>query len=95
MVNKFVVTNCTSGYATGEKNPPFLFPEDEELRKKWIYFINGKYWTPTEYYAVCIYHFHDKFIKHGKSGCKLNWESIHVLTVSHLFLILQKSQRGH
>ena len=32
-VNKCVATNCTSSFATGEKKPPFLFQEDEELRK--------------------------------------------------------------
>ena len=37
MVNKCAATNCTSPYATGEKKPSFLFPEDEELRKKWIF----------------------------------------------------------
>ena len=48
MVNECVVTNCTSGYATGEKNPSFLFPEDEELRKKLIYFVNRKNWASTK-----------------------------------------------
>ena len=27
-----VVINCASGYATGEKKPSSLFPEDEDLR---------------------------------------------------------------
>ena len=35
-----------SGYATGEKKLSFLFPEDEELRKKWIYFVNRKNYNP-------------------------------------------------
>ena len=67
MVNKCVVTNCTSGHATGEKNPSFLFPEDEELRKKWIYFVNRKNSAPTKYSVACIGPFHDKFVKHRKS----------------------------
>ena len=81
MVNECVVTNCTRGYATGEKNPSFLFPEDEELRKKLIYFVNRKNWAPTKYFVVCIDHFHDKFITHGKSRCKLNWELHPVPTI--------------
>ena len=80
MVNK-CVTNCTSGYATGEKKPSFLFPEDEELSKKWIDFVNSKNWTPTKYYVLCIDYFHDKFIKHGKSRWKLNLELYPVPTI--------------
>ena len=67
MVKKCVVTTRTSGYATGEKKQSSLFPEDEKLRKKWIYFVNRKNWAPTKYSVACIDHFHDKFIKHGKS----------------------------
>ena len=67
MVNKCVVTNCASRYTTGEKNPSFLFLENKELCKKWIYFVNCKNWAQTKYSVVCIDHFHDKFIKHGKS----------------------------
>ena len=81
MVNKCVVTNCTRDYPTGEKKQFFLFPKDEERRKKWIYFVNRKNWTPTKYSVVCIDHFHDKFIKHGKSRCKLNLESHPVPTI--------------
>ena len=33
-LNRCVATNCTSGYTTGDKKPSFLFPEDEEPRKK-------------------------------------------------------------
>ena len=82
MVNKCVVTNCTSGYVTGEKNPSFLFLEDKELRKELIYFVNRKNWAPTKYSVVCIDHFHDKFITHGKSRCKLNWE-LHPVPTTH------------
>ena len=92
---------CCYKLQTGEKKPSFLLAEDKELRKKWIYFVNRKNWAPTKYSVACIDHFHDKFIKHRKSQCKLNWE-LHpiptiypVLTVSHHFLILQKSQGGH
>ena len=72
MVNKYVVANCTSGYITGEKNPSFLFPEDNDLRSKWIYFVNRKDWQPTKYSVICIKHFESKFVKVGKK-CKLQW----------------------
>ena len=39
VVNKCVVSNSTNDYATGKKNSSFLFPEDEELRKKFISLI--------------------------------------------------------
>ena len=54
MVNKCFVTNFTSGYASGEKKPSFFFPEDEELCKKLIYFVNPKNWALTKYSVACI-----------------------------------------
>ena len=80
-LNRCVATNCSSGYTTGDKKPSFLFPEDEELCKKWIYFSNRKNCAPTKYSVVCIVRLHDKFIKHGKSWCKLNWELYPVPTI--------------
>lgn len=47
MVNKCFVTNFTSVYASGEKKPSFLFPEDEERCKKLIYVVNPKNWALT------------------------------------------------
>lgn len=67
MINKCVVTTCTSGFATGEKIPSFLFPEDQKLRRKWIYFVNCKEWIPTKYPVACIDQFEQKFIKHRKN----------------------------
>ena len=80
MVNKCVVANCTSGYITGEKNPSFLFPEDNNLRRKWIYFVNRKDWQPTKYSVICIKHFESKFVKVGKK-CKLQWHLHPVPTI--------------
>ena len=47
MVNKCAVANYTSGYAKGLKKPSLHFPEDVELKIKWIYFVKRKEWTPT------------------------------------------------
>ena len=33
MFNKCVVANGSTGYSTGERQPSFVFPDDEELRK--------------------------------------------------------------
>ena len=62
--SKYVITNCTSGYEAAEKNPSFLFPKDQELWRKWIYFINHKDLIPTKYSAVCIDHYEEKLMKH-------------------------------
>ena len=42
MVNKCLVINCASGYATGEKRPSLLSPKGQEFRIKWVYFVNHK-----------------------------------------------------
>ena len=42
MVNKCVVTNCSTSYKTGQKKVTFHFHEDQELKQKLIYFVNHK-----------------------------------------------------
>ena len=44
IVNTFVVTNCSTGYKTGQKKASFDFHEDQELKRRWIYFVNRKDW---------------------------------------------------
>ena len=41
VVNKCVVTNCSTGYKTGQKKASFDFDEDQELKRKLIYFVNS------------------------------------------------------
>ena len=48
MVNKCVVTSCPTGYKTGPKKASFHFHEDQELKKKWICFVDCKDWLPTD-----------------------------------------------
>ena len=59
-------TSCASIYGNVEKNT-FSSPEDQELCRKWIYFVNCKDWTPKKYSVMHIDHAEKKFIKHGKS----------------------------
>ena len=66
MVNKCVVTNCSTVYKTGQKKAPFHFHEDQQLKRKWIYFVNRKGRLPTAHSTICIDHFQEKIIKHGK-----------------------------
>ena len=72
IVNKCVVANCTSGYITGKNTPPFLLPEEHNVRSKWIYFVNRKDCQLRKYSVICIKHFESKFVKVGKK-CKLQW----------------------
>ena len=47
MVNKCVATNCSTSYKTGQKKASFHFLQDQELKRKWIYFVNRKDWLPN------------------------------------------------
>ena len=65
------VTNSASDYNTGQKKASFLhFHEDQELKRKWIYFVNRKDWLPTAHSVICMDHFEEKFVKRGKK-CQL------------------------
>ena len=44
MINKYVVTNCSTSYKTGRK----------KLKRKWIYFVSRKDWLPNTHSVVCI-----------------------------------------
>ena len=65
------------------KKPSFLLPENTDLRKRWIYFVNPKDWIPTKNSVICINHFEDKFIKQGKQRSKLIWE-LHPVHIIHV-----------
>ena len=59
MPNKCTVVGCRSGYKKKKdepeenvKQPVFSYPEDSELRRLWIRFVNRPDWMPkntTEY----------------------------------------------
>ena len=80
MVNKCVVGNCYTGHLTGPRKASFSFPEDPDLRKRWIYFVNRKDWQPTKHSVICIDHFDEKYIKVGKQRTKLLWNIFPVPT---------------
>ena len=66
MVNKCVVTICSTGYKTQQKKAQFHFHKDQELKRKLIYFVKRKDWLPTAHSVKCIDRFEEKFIKRGK-----------------------------
>ena len=81
MVNKCVVTNCFTGHLKGPKKTCFSFPDDADLRKRWIYFVNRKDWKPSKHSVICIDHFEEKYVKVGKQRCKLLWSLLPVPTI--------------
>ena len=54
MVNKCVETNCSTSYKTGQKKASFHFHEDQELKRKRVYFFNHKDWLPNAHSVTCI-----------------------------------------
>ena len=55
-------------------NSVFLFPKEEDLRKRWKKFVNRKDWKPTSSSYICIKHFEEKYYKKGENeiGFRLN-----------------------
>ena len=82
MFNGCVVANYTSRYITGDKNPSFSFAEDNDLKSKWIYFVNRKDWQQRKHSVIRIKYFESKFVKIGKK-CKLQWH-LHPVSTIHL-----------
>lgn len=68
MVYKCCVVNCRSNYVGEEKTTVFSFPKDEDLRKRWVKFVNRKDWNPTTSSFICIKHFESKYYKKGDNG---------------------------
>ena len=68
MVNKCVVTNCSTGQKTGQRKALFHFHEDQELKRKWIYFVNHRVSLPAAHSVVFIDHFEEKCTKCGKKN---------------------------
>lgn len=53
MPKKCCVVGCRSGYDTNkEKVNTFKFPNDEELKMKWLISIGRKDYKPTKYSSV-------------------------------------------
>ena len=74
MVNKCVAFGCKSGYATcTEKVSLFTFPlHKPDLNEHWVRFVNRTNWQPSQSSVLCVKHFEEKFILHGKKS-NLKW----------------------
>ena len=45
----------------------FSFPKKEDLKKRWVKFVNWKDWEPTSSSYICIKHFEEKYYEKGKN----------------------------
>lgn len=59
---KCCVPGCKGNYNSGPKVQVFSFPNEENLRKKWIISIPRKDFVPTKNSKVCKLHFADEDI---------------------------------
>ena len=66
MVNKCCVVGSRSNYKGEKIVPVFSFPSDEDIKNRWIKFVNRKDWQPTSSALICIQHFEGKFLKKGE-----------------------------
>ena len=56
MVNKCYVVGCRSNYKGEKIVPVFSFPSDEDIKNRWIKFVNRKDCPPTSSAVICIKH---------------------------------------
>ena len=83
MPNKCVVTSCKTNYLTSETlKPVFKFPDNIELRAKWIEFTNRKDYSVTKYSAICVDHFSEKYLIRNPQRIRLNY-AIHSIPTIH------------
>ena len=62
------MVNCCSNYTGEESKTVFSFPKEEDLKKRWIKFVNRKDWEPTSSSYICIKYFEEKYHKKGKNS---------------------------
>ena len=66
MVNKWCIVGCRSNYKGEEIVRAFSFPSEEDIKNRWIEFVNRKVWQPISSAVICIKHFESKFLKKGE-----------------------------
>ena len=60
--NALSYIDCHSGYSNGPSEVMFAFPKQDELRQKWVKFLNLEAFTITQSSRICIQHFDEKYI---------------------------------
>ena len=56
------VVHCHSGYSNEPSKVMFAFPKQDELRQKWVKFLNREAFAGTQSSQNCIEHFEEKYI---------------------------------
>lgn len=74
MPDKCCVVGCRTNYAGGPKKSVFYFPNEEDLRKRWIRFVNRSNWTPSKHSVICVAHFEAKFVLPHEKKALLKWD---------------------
>ena len=101
MPNKCVVTSCKTNYLTSEtRKPVFMFPDNIELRAKWIEFTNRKDYSVTKYSAICVDHFSEKYLIRNPQRIRLNYAihpipTIHPETIPKSLAVIPKKPRKY
>ena len=80
MVNKMCSCELFYWPFKRPKKASFSFPDDIDLRNRWIYFVNRKDWQPSKHSVICVDHFDEKYLKIGKQRTKLLWNLLPVPT---------------
>ena len=68
VVYKCCTVNCRLNYTGEESTTVFSFPKEEDLKKRWIRFVNRKDWEPTSSSYICIKHSEEKYYEKGKTS---------------------------
>ena len=71
MPDKCCIYKCRSNYDDGPKETVFFFPgekKDNDLRQRWIKFVNREDWKPSKKSCICRKHFEPKYYKTGAQG---------------------------
>ena len=69
---KCCILQCKTNQPNGEKGSVAEFPTNEEDKQAWIRFVNRKDWVCSKHSRLCLLHFDNKYIKHGKKNRYLN-----------------------
>ena len=68
MVYKCSIVGCHSNYTAEEANTVFSFPKDEDIRKRWIKFVNRKDWLPTSSSYIWKNQFEPEYFRKGQNN---------------------------
>jgi len=71
MVNKCRVLGCTTNYQGHESAAVFKLPKNEEVKQRWIKFLNRKDVHELKNVFVCEKHFEEKYLKRNDDRVRL------------------------